>query len=344
MNAEIPADAFMFDVDEALAPITRDSLVPIRQKLIDYIWKDVKPQSLMPASITNGPKTGNMALITPAAVKTIHVNSTDTLGGFTEFSHQDSPKCLAIWAQGHEGSPGNTPIIDGAVSYMKKQWARGCDALIVPMPFRSEGNVKIDFGKKGKIWIGANHDAMALIESEEFSAYRLFFDPLFVSLNWLERSGYTYDAIVMAGVSGGGWMSVVYPAIDPRVTEAVSVAGSFPMFLRYLPTADVFRDVGDWEQNYARFYRIANYYELYLLSALGTGRHQTLIYNSEDPCCFSGIRALTFLPKLIRKAKELRIDIKSLIDNKEDKHDFSEYAISEVLKGMNREASAISNR
>ena len=126
-------------------------------------------------------------------------------------------------------------------------------------------------------------------------------------------------------------MSVVYPAIDTRVQETISVAGSFPMFLKYYPTNGALRDIGDWEQHFAPFYQIASYYELYLLSADG-GRNQTLVYNVVDPCCFSGKRAVHFLPQLERKAQLLGIKLKSIIDDTSDQHDMSESAISQVLR------------
>jgi hypothetical protein len=340
-TAVVPPEAFLFNVYAALAPITEESLLQTRENLIRFVWKGLNPHELKPSAITDGPRTGNMALVAPSApVKTIDVNSSETLSGFTEFAQHGSATCLAIWAQGHEGDPGNAPIMDGAASYMKKQWARGCDVLIVPMPFRTQGNITIDVGKRGRIWIGANHDGMALIESAEFSAFRLFFDPLYATLNWLEDTGHRYKTISMAGVSGGGWMSVVYPAIDDRVTNSVSVAGSFPMYLRYLLTDKSLRDVGDWEQTYAPFYRVADYFELYLLSALGRGRHQTLVYNAEDPCCFSASRALTFLPQLERKAKALNIMLGSIIDNTQQKHDISEFVISELAKANWSDAQA----
>jgi hypothetical protein len=330
-TAEVPPETFLFNVQAALAPITRDSLLKTRETLIQYIWKGLNPRELRPAKITAGARTGNMARVAPSAdVKTIDVNSSETLSGFTEFAQHENSTCLAIWAQGHEGDPGNAPIMDGGASFLKQQWARGCDVVIVPMPFRAQGNISIDYGSKGRIWIGANHDAMALIDSPEFSAFRLFFDPLYATLNWLEDTGHHYSTISMAGVSGGGWMSVVYPALDDRVTVSISVAGSFPMYLRYLPTDNVFRDLGDWEATYAPFYHLADYFELYLLSALGQGRHQTLVYNAEDPCCYSASRALTFLPDLERKAKQLNIEVGSLIDKSQQKHDISEFAISRL--------------
>jgi hypothetical protein len=330
-DAEVPPEAFLFDVRAALAPITRDSLLKTRETLVQYIWKGLNPRQLRPTTITEGARTKNMALVAPsAAVKTIEVNSNEELSGFTEIAQHANSSCLAIWAQGHEGDAGKAPILGGGASFMKKQWSRGCDVVIVPMPFRAQGNISLDYGSKGRIWVGASHDAMALIESQEFSAFRLFFDPLYATLNWLADTGHHYATISMAGVSGGGWMSVVYPAIDDRVTISASVAGSFPMYLRYLPTDKSLRDIGDWENTYAPFYHIADYFELYLLSALGPGRHQTLVYNAEDPCCYSANRALTFLPELERRAKELHIMLGSIIDNTQQEHDISELAISKL--------------
>jgi hypothetical protein len=340
-NADVPAEALLFDVDAALAPITQERLLEIRQNLIHYVWKDVTPGELKPSMIIDGARTANMALVEPSApVKTIRVNSSEKLSGFTEFAQHGSATCLTVWAQGHEGEPGNAPITTGAILFLKKQWAAGCDILIVPMPFRAEGNITLDLGTNGKVWVGANHEGMALLETSDFSAFRLFFDPLFASLNWLEDNGHRYETITMAGVSGGGWMSTVYPAIDTRITRSIAVAGSFPSYLRYLLTDKSFRDVGDWELTYAPFYQIANYFELYLLSALGPGRSQTLVYNAADPCCFSGRRAMTFLPRLERKAKELNISLSSIVDNTHQKHDISEFVISAVSKSMERDLQA----
>ena len=36
----------------------------------------------------------------------------------------------------------------------------------------------------------------------------------------------------MIGISGGGWTTTVYPAIDTRISESFSVAGSLPLSLR----------------------------------------------------------------------------------------------------------------
>ena len=331
---EVPPE-LVSNVEKTLDPISIESLKSARENLIRYIWKGMDPYKTKPSAVVDGVVTGNLALVVAADLKTIYVRYGERLSGFVEYARNIGPSpCLAIWAQGHEGIPPNPLMTQGGASYLTKQWARGCDVLVVPMPFRNETRIVIDTPKEGHVVVQQGmHDGMSLIDSPEFSAYRLFFDPLFAGLNWLEESGRRYRSITMAGVSGGGWMSVVYPAIDTRITEAVSVAGSLPMFLKYLPTEGRFRDIGDWEQHFAPFYRIASYYELYLLSALGDGRRQTLIYNYVDPCCYSGKRAMAFLPQLKRKAEQLRIHLQSMVDSSHDKHDISESAISAVMGG-----------
>ena len=327
-------------IDNVLAPITLDGLLQTRQSLLRYVWKDQNPRQLQPTKVVDGSRTGNFALIDPvAAVKTIYVSSTAKLSGFTELAQRDTSECLAVWAQGHqEGVSPHAAITPGATSYLTRQWDRGCDVLIVPMPLRGDHQaIEIETAKEGVVQVGATHDGLALLETADFSAFRLFFDPLYASLNWLEKKRRPYKTISMAGVSGGGWMSVVYPALDDRITDAVSVAGSFPFFLKYMPTRGRLRDLGDWEQTYAPFYRIASYYELYLLGALGPGRSQTLVYNMIDPCCFAGDRAMIFLPKIETKARQLGLNVSGILDDTHERHDISETTIMTVLKKQNKD-------
>ena len=59
------------------------------------------------------------------------------------------------------------------------------------------------------------------------------------------------------GISGGGWVTGVYSAIDTRIEKSFPVAGTTPIFLRLNnPT-----NFGDYEQRVPNFYSIANYLE-----------------------------------------------------------------------------------
>ena len=93
----------------------------------------------------------------------------------------------------------------------------------------------------------------------------------------------------MIGISGGGWTTTLYAAIDDRISKSFSVAGSLPISLRIES-----RDIGDYEQTHREFYSIANYLELYVMCSYGENRMQMHIFNKLDPCCFSGDLSMNY--------------------------------------------------
>jgi hypothetical protein len=106
---------------------------------------------------------------------------------------------------------------------------------------------------------------------------RFFLEPVAVSLNALKPR---YKEIHMAGLSGGGWTTTLYAAIDPQIHGSFPVAGTVPLQFRNRNT------VGDKEQHLEEFYKVANYLDLYLLGSYGAGRKQIQILNRRDDCCF----------------------------------------------------------
>jgi hypothetical protein len=84
----------------------------------------------------------------------------------------------------------------------------------------------------------------------------------------------------MTGLSGGGWTTTLYAAVDPTIRCSFPIAGTIPLYLRTRGS------VGDREQYEQTFYRIAGYPDLYLLGASGRGRKQIQILNRRDDCCF----------------------------------------------------------
>jgi Ricin-type beta-trefoil lectin domain len=84
----------------------------------------------------------------------------------------------------------------------------------------------------------------------------------------------------MVGLSGGGWTTTVYPALDPRITLSFPVAGSLPLDVAsYIISRDD-------EQTWAAFYDLAGYRDLYVMGSYGEHRRQTQILNHKDSCCF----------------------------------------------------------
>jgi len=129
------------------------------------------------------------------------------------------------------------------------------------------------------------HDDMFNIPVASGHAMKFFLEPTVVMLNYVrDRSRAdqfpTYTDYNMLGLSGGGWTTTVYAAIDPTIHASFPVIGSLPLYLRGP------RSMGDREQTDPEFYSIAGYLDLYVMAASGKGRQQIQILNRSDKCCF----------------------------------------------------------
>jgi hypothetical protein len=114
--------------------------------------------------------------------------------------------------------------------------------------------------------------------------FRYFLEPLAANLAYLRgehaRDGFpAYAAFGMVGLSGGGWTTTLYSAIDPTIDVSVEVAGSAPLYLRGDAPIDV-------EQYDEFFYGQFGYQDLYVLGAHGPGRRHIQVLNRHDDCCF----------------------------------------------------------
>jgi len=131
----------------------------------------------------------------------------------------------------------------------------------------------------------AHETLFATVRPAMGSPMKFFLEPIVASLNYLERRSNDdafprYTAFHMAGLSGGGWTTTVYAALDPRIRLSFPVAGTLPLYLRFGGS------VGDVEQTLPEFYQIAGYPDLYVLGSFGAGRRQVQILNRHDDCCF----------------------------------------------------------
>src|SRR5262245_32194917 len=58
-----------------------------------------------------------------------------------------------------------------------------------------------------------------------------FLDPVRRSLNYA-LSRYGYSQVHMAGLSGGGWTTTLYAALDTRIKTSIPIAGTEPFYMR----------------------------------------------------------------------------------------------------------------
>jgi hypothetical protein len=94
----------------------------------------------------------------------------------------------------------------------------------------------------------------------------------------------------MIGISGGGWTTTLYAALDPRISRSYPVAGTLPMYLR----SNSSRNWGDYEQHLPELYETANYLELYIMGSYGENRKQLQILNKYDENAFCGVNYQTY--------------------------------------------------
>jgi pimeloyl-ACP methyl ester carboxylesterase len=211
--------------------------------------------------------------------------------GFTSIAYHLVPRRangrLLVYHHGHVKS-----FRDGATT-IARFLDRGYALLVFAMPLAGHNTNPEELDTPcGRVDLSASagprteHDAFACLPQP----LRYFLEPLAVGLNYASR---LYDGTAMVGLSGGGWTTVVYAALDPRVQRSYPVAGSEPFHVTARTCAGetpetVPKCFGDFEQRLPDLYRIANYLELYTLGGFGPGRRQLAIYNVFDPCCFSG--------------------------------------------------------
>jgi hypothetical protein len=183
---------------------------------------------------------------------------------------------LVVLHHGHaltlDDDPSSADIGYGMQRTIKALLLHGYSVLGVFMPHKRPGD------STGKHY--------AMFEKKTIgSPIKYFLEPTAIGLNYLKTRSQAdsfpkYRMFHMIGLSGGGWTTTVYAAIDPTICYSFSVSGSIPLYLRSGAS------IGDREQVEPSFYRLAGYPDLYVLSACGNGRKQVQIQVRRDDCCF----------------------------------------------------------
>ena len=189
---------------------------------------------------------------------------------------EESNEKLILYHHGHDG---DFLLGKDTIQFFLE---RNFTVLAMTMPLVGMNNqpiVEIDGLGEMKL---ISHNQFKLLESNNFNPMKLFLDPVETNLNFIEKE-YDFKRYSIIGLSGGGWIGIVYSAIDDRISDSFSVASSMPFYLRVDE-----RDIGDYEQTNIDLYKISNYLELYVLAAYGDDRKHIQIFNKDDPCCYSG--------------------------------------------------------
>ena len=226
----------------------------------------------------------------------------------------------------HQGHGGDFILGKRTIQFFLDQ---NFTVLALTMPLVGMNNQPIvEMEGFGKIKL-ISHEQLKLLETDSFNPMRLFFDPIQINLTFLQKE-YDFKQYSMIGISGGGWTTVIYSAIDERISDSFSIAGSVPFYLRVND-----RDIGDYEQTNSDLYQNVNYLEFYVLSGYGDGRKHIQIFNQNDPCCFSGNGYETY--EFIIKDKISQLgngDFQVFVDDTHNEHKISDTALEYIIKNI----------
>ena len=311
------------DVDSLIKINSKNDIFDKRKNLINFIWKNSVPYSSSISIDKNIKDDRYQNLSNLKSIDKLNIEMEYDVNSIVYlFLPKNSNNELVIYHQGHAGD-----FIFGKDS-IELLINEGYSVLALSMPLLGMNNQPtIDLNDFGKLKF-TTHKHLNFLESSNFSPIKFFVEPIGVSLNYLDNN-FDFNSYHMLGMSGGGWTTVLFSAIDDRVSESYSVAGSFPMFMR----SDS-KNIGDYEQIIPELYTIANYLELYVLSSFGSERKLILVYNEFDPCCFSGNTYEKFPFKDVIENKITKIgsgQFNVIIDKGQNKHIISDEIISNII-------------
>ena len=315
------------DVDSLIKINSESDINQKRDFLIEHFWDAgsfmrVKDKAQLPKvetdiSDSNYEDFQNLKRIDRLTVEMEYgINSISYL-----FIPEQTNEKLILYHQGHGG--------DFLLGYDTIQFFldRNFTVLAMAMPLLGMNNqpvVEIDGLGEMKL---TSHKKLRLLEANNFNPMKLFLDPIQVNLNFLAKE-YNFKRYSMIGLSGGGWTTVVYSAIDERISDSFSVAGSIPFYLRVDS-----RDMGDYEQTNIALYQNVNYLELYVLGAYGDGRQHVQIFNKNDSCCFSGNGYETYEFVIDDKISQLgKGNFQIFIDDTHNEHKISNHVLKLVYE------------
>lgn len=268
-------------IDQLVEINTKDDVDRLRGRLIRIIWgNDALDTDKQPDLIENDivdPEFSNLPNL-----QGIDRLTTKMAWGLDSVAYHFIPETgnneLAIYCQGHLGG---FHLGHDVIARLLQQ---GYAVIAMSMPLKGMNSKPVvDVEGIGRLKI-ADHNYLEFIKPPKGHVLQYFVDGPLTFVNYAMKY-HSYSRISMLGISGGGWTTTVYAAIDPRVARSYPVAGSEPITIRSMKSDS---NWGDFEQIAPEVYTSINYLEMYLLGSSGPGRKQLQILNKYDPCCFGG--------------------------------------------------------
>ena len=318
---EINPSYFETDVRKLIQIKRAEDVTKKRDALIRYIWQGKGIPSLkLPDKVEEQIEDERYATLFESDLKQIDKITVRMEHGLESIAYHFIPKkcCnkLIVYHQGHRGD-----FIKG-INTIRACLRKGYSVMAFSMPLLGMNNKPTVYLERFGKFTLTKHEHLKLLQAP----IKYFMEPITVALNYAKK--FNYDEIHMLGISGGGWTTTIYAAIDTRIMQSFPVAGSYPIYLR----SESRRDWGDFEQTLPDLYRIANYPELYVMGSYGDRRKQIQMLNQYDSCCFAGIKFRTYEKTVKDVVADLgKGEFRVFLDQSHEDHKISEKALSVIF-------------
>lgn len=318
---EIDPSYFETDVRKLIQIKRAEDITKKRDALVRYIWQGKGFPSLkLPDKVEERIEDKRYSTLFESDLKQIDKITVRMEHGLESIAYHFIPKkcCnkLIVYHQGHRGD-----FIKG-MDTIGACLQKGYSVMAFSMPLLGMNNKPTVYLERFGKFTLTKHEHLKLLQGP----IKYFVEPVTVALNYAEK--FNYDAVHMLGISGGGWTTTIYAAIDTRIMQSFPVAGSYPIYLRSKSK----RDWGDFEQTLPDLYRIANYPELYVMASCGDGRKQIQMLNQYDSCCFAGVKFRTYEKAVKNAVADLgKGEFRVFLDQSHKDHKISEKALSVIF-------------
>ena len=323
------------NVNSLISIHDQDKATAKRAELVNFIWGSNGLPQDQPANVEKAIHDERYAKL--ENLKQIDRVKVNMEWGLTStalhFIPAQSNGKLIIYHGGHDG---DFVIAKDLIAFFLKN---GFSVIGLSMPLEApNNNPVVELENIGKVQLSF-HEQIKLLKMKSGHPVQLFLTPVAVILNYAQPLG--YDSIFMTGVSGGGWTTTVYAALDPRITRSYPTAGTLPLHLREdrkrTNSAQRPADWGDYEQTIPELHAIANYLDLYVLSSVGENRKQLQIVNKNDPCCLGGESFRAYEGAINERVKRLGSGgaFAVYLDTTNKYHSVSRDAMNVILSDIN---------
>ena len=337
-QTETPAAAKVFletNVNSLISIDDKDKATAKRAELVSFIWGPNGLPKDQPATVEKAihdDRYANLDNLKQIDRVTVNMEWGLTSTAYHFIPAQSNGK-LIIYHGGHDG---DFIVAKDLIAFFLKN---GFGVIGMSMPLEApNNNPVVELENIGKVQLSF-HDQIKLLKMKSGHPVQLFLTPVAVIVNYAQPLG--YNSIFMTGVSGGGWTTTVYAALDPRITRSYPTAGTLPLHLREdrkrTNSAQRPADWGDYEQTIPELHAIANYLDLYILSSVGEHRKQLQILNKYDPCCLGGESFRAYEGAINERVKSVGSGgaFAVYLDTKNKNHSISGDAMNVILSDIN---------